>query len=308
MASIIRGLNYLFSNRAQFCDSFVRNFLKFLPDKMYLTLRYRFKMGRWINWKNPQTFTEKLQWLKVYNRRSEYTKMVDKFSVKEYVSNIIGPEYIIPTLGVWDSPELIDWDSLPNQFVLKTTHAGGSGGVIICKDKTQFDKQSAIDKLRRSLKCDIYDEMREWPYKNVTRRIIAEQYLSPSMDSNEDELRDYKFFCFGGKVHFLKVDFGRFIEHHANYFSPDKTLLRFGEVEVPPIFDYQVEFPANFSKMLYIAEKLSSNFPFLRVDLYSVNNEIYFGELTFYPASGLGRFTPDSQDAIVGELLILPKV
>ncbi len=308
MASIIRGLNYLFSNRAQFCDSFVRNFLKFLPDKLYITLRYRFKMGRWINWKNPRTFSEKLQWLKVYNRQSEYTMMVDKFAVKGYVSNIIGSEYVIPTLGVWDSPELIDWDSLPDQFVLKTTHAGGGGGVIICKDKTQFNRQSAIDKLKHSLKCDIYSEMREWPYKNVIRRVIAEQYICPSAESTIQELRDYKFFCFNGKVRFLKVDFGRFVEHHANYYSPDKILLEFGEAEVPPVYDYKVDFPANFPQMLVIAEKLSFGCPFVRVDLYSLNNEIYFGELTFYPASGLGKFTPETQDYKLGDLLDLPKI
>jgi hypothetical protein len=150
--------------------------------------------------------------------------------------------------------------------------------------------------------------MREWPYKNVIRRVIAEQYICPSAESNIQELRDYKFFCFNGKVRFLKVDFGRFVEHHANYYSPDKILLEFGEAEVPPVYDYKVDFPANFPQMLVIAEKLSSGCPFVRVDLYSLNNEIYFGELTFYPASGLGKFTPETQDYKLGDLLDLPKI
>ena len=306
MVSIKRGLRYLVSDRLQFCDSLVKNYLKFLPDKIYLSLRYRCKMGHWINWKNPKTFTEKLQWLKLYNRRNEYSLMVDKYAVKQYVSDLIGPEYIIPTLGVWDNVASIDWDSLPNQFVLKTTHGGGGCGIVICRDKRTFNKQEAILKLNQSLSQDIYSDMREWPYKAVPRRIIAEKYIALQDVNQFEELRDYKFFCFHGKVKFLKIDFGRFVEHHANYYLPDKTLLSFGETDFSPIYSYPIEFPQNFSQMIDLAEKLSVACPFLRVDLYSIRNKIYFGELTFYPASGMGRFTQRDQDKFIGEMLNLP--
>ena len=306
MVSIKRGLRYFAYNRAQFCDYLVRNFLKFLPDKVYLTLRYRCKVGKWINWKNPQTFTEKLQWLKLYNRQGEYSVMVDKYAVKQYVSNIIGSEYIIPTLGVWDNVDSINWESLPDQFVLKTTHGGGGCGVVICRNKRTFDKQDAIVKLNQSLKQDIYLDMREWPYKAVPRRIIAEKFISSPNINKVEELKDYKFFCFGGKVKFLKVDFGRFVEHHANYYLPDKTLLRFGENDCPPIYSYPIEFPQNFPQMVTMAEKLSEGCPFLRVDMYSIGDKIYFGELTFYPASGFGTFTQHIHDKLIGEMLNIP--
>ena len=154
MPSIKRELNHLLHNRAQFCDSIVKNFFGFLPDKLYLSLRYRCQMGHWINWKNPKTFTEKLQWLKIYDYKPEYTQMVDKLAAKDYVAERIGKEYIIPTLAVWNRVEDIDWDSLPDQFVLKTTHGGGGGGVVICSDKTHFDKAKAIKKLEISMKSN----------------------------------------------------------------------------------------------------------------------------------------------------------
>ena len=176
MPSINRGINYLLHNRAQFCDSIVKNFLGFLPDKLYLSLRYRCQMGHWINWKNPKTFTEKLQWLKVYDYKPEYTKMVDKLAAKDYVASRIGEEYIIPTLGVWDRVEDIDWDSLPDQFVLKTTHGGGGGGVVVCSDKTHFDKAKAIKKLQTSMHSNAGKTYRERPYLNVPRKIIAEKF------------------------------------------------------------------------------------------------------------------------------------
>lgn len=148
-------------------------------------------MGHWIDWKNPKTFTEKIQWLKIYNRRTVYTTMVDKYAVKQYVADRIGKEYIIPTLGVWDKAEDIDWDSLPEQFVLKTTHGGGSGGVVICKDKSMFDKSAAVMKLNESMMSDIYSNLREWPYKNVPKRIIAEKFMAPVKETVQTDLPDY---------------------------------------------------------------------------------------------------------------------
>ena len=284
-------------------DSFVVHFMQYLPDKLYLSLRYRCRMGHWINWKNPKTFTEKIQWLKLYNRNQEYTKMVDKYAVKDYVAGIIGEDYIIPTLGVWDRPEDIDWDSLPEQFVLKTTHGGGGGGVVICKDKNTFDREQAVAKLSQSLNSDIYKSFREWPYKNVPRRIIAEKFMTNNKSELSSELNDYKFFCFNGKVKFFKVDFGRFVEHHANYYSPEGELLEFGEQGLEPDPNYPIELPANLREMISLAEKLSENEPFLRVDFYNVKGKIYFGELTFYPASGMGKWTSEEADVTIGKYI-----
>ena len=446
MSKIQSALRFLKEDRGAFMAAIVQNFFRWLPDKPYLQLLYRFKMGHRLNLKNPKTFTEKLQWLKLYNRRPEYTNMVDKYAVKKYVADIIGVEYIIPTLGVWDKPEEINWDGLPNQFVLKTTHGGGGGGVVICKDKQTFNRADAVAKLNQSMRSDIYSGLREWPYKNVPRRIIAEKFIAPEkgqqdlidykiycfngepklimtadgrfsgdkrfgyydtdwkavditwgaprpdkdlprpaqlpqmlkvaaqlskdipharidlynvagdvmfgeitmfdssgleaitpddmdvylgsliklpqvtlgggkflISNNEiikieketpfDDLKDYKFFCFNGKVKCFKIDFGRFVEHHANYYSPAGQLLPFGEKAFEPDPNHIEIMPENLNEMISIVEKLSEGFKFLRVDLYNVKGKIYFGELTFYPASGMGAFVPEEWDEKLGSLL-----
>lgn len=305
MSKINTAIRQLRTDRGEFMASIVRNFLRWLPDAIYLKLLYRFKMGHRLDLKDPHTFTEKIQWLKLYNRKPEYTTMVDKYAVKQYVANIIGEEYIIPTLGVWDRPEDIDWDSLPTQFVLKTTHGGGGGGVVICKDKATFDKTTAIAKLKESMASDIYSCLREWPYKDVPKRIIAEKFMSPEKSPVPKDLPDYKFFCFNGKVRFFKVDFGRFVEHHANYYSPEGELLEFGEQGLEPDPSYPIELPNNLRDMIALAERLSKNEPFLRVDFYNVNGKIFFGELTFYPASGLGKWTTEETDIKIGKYLNL---
>lgn len=275
-----------------------------LSDKAYLSLQYRCFIGKSINWDNPTSFTEKLQWLKLYNRRPEHSTMVDKYEVKEYVAQTIGSEHIIPTYGVWDRFEDIDFDSLPNQFVLKCTH--DSGGLVICKDKQTLDKDAARRKIEKSLHRDYYLAGREWPYKNVPKRIIAEKFITPSQKTLTADLHDYKFFCFNGKVKFFKVDFGRFVEHHANYYSSEGKLLNFGEKGLDPDPNYPIELPINLGEMISLAEKLSENEPFLRVDFYNVNGKIFFGELTFYPASGMGQFNPTEYDDWIGNLLSLP--
>lgn len=301
MASIKRGISYLVHNRRQFCDSLVKNYFKWLPDKLYLSLRYRFTLGHWMNWEKPETFTEKIQWLKIYNRRPYYSTMVDKWAVKNLVEKSIGKNYIIPTIAVWENLSEINWDLLPNQFVLKTTHGGGGSGVVICKGKKHFDKDIAIKKLSDSLSKDIYSNLREWPYQNVTKRIIAEEYIS----GENGDLNDYKFFCFDGKVKFFKIDFGRFVEHHANYYSPDGKLLEFGEKGLEPDPEYDLKMPSNLQEMIAIAEKLSKDEPFLRVDLYNISGRIIFGELTFYPASGLIPWTKEEADMTIGSYLNL---
>lgn len=285
-------------NPRDFAIGLVKKFRFLLADKIYLQLYYYFKMGEKLNLKKPHTFNEKLQWLKLYDRNPEYTKMVDKIAVKEYVSSIIGNEYIIPTLQVWDSFEEIDFSALPNSFVLKTSHGGGGGGVVVCKDKQKLDIRSAKEKINHSMRHSIYKSLGEWPYKDVKHQILAEQFVESS-----PELNDYKFFCFGGKVHFFKIDFGRFIEHHANYYDRNCNLVPFGEADLPPVFEHHVTIPDNIDDMIAIAEKLAKGRKFIRVDLYNVKGRILFGELTFFPASGFGRFTPEEWDAKLGELL-----
>lgn len=273
-----------------------------VPDKLYIRLFYKLEFNKKLNLKDVKTFNEKLQWLKIHDRKSEYTKLVDKYKVKEYVGNKIGVEYIIPTLGVWDKFQDINFSLLPNQFVLKCTH--DSGGLIICRDKNSFNIKENKKKIEKLLRRNFYYSGREWPYKNVKPRIIAEKYM---VDESNKELKDYKFFCFNGKVKFFKVDFDRFIEHHANYYDTNLNLLPFGEVICPPDFNRKIEIPNNINEMINLAEKLAKDIPFVRVDFYNVNGKIYFGEMTFYPAAGFGKFEPEEWDKKIGDMLELPK-
>lgn len=407
---------------------FIRN------DEIYLKLKFKVNMGYWPDLSNPKTFNEKLQWLKLYDRKPEYTTMVDKFAVKQYVAQLIGIEYVIPTLGIWDSPDDIDFNSLPNQFVLKCTH--DSGGLCICKDKSKLNIEQVKERLRIALKHDYYSLNREWPYKHVQKKIIAEKLLETEnvdlfvklpdykfycfngepkfcqvvtdcntkdiydlnwvrqefigfgssvisiarpkhldvmanlccqvvknipfarvdlyikdnkycgeifsylvkvnrevtsdilnkqlcdminlegisrgyFNTNEngdifpytDEIKDYKFFCFNGKVHCFKIDFNRFTKHQANYYTPDGTLLKFGEIVCPPDYEHIEIMPSNLNKMIILAEKLSEGKAFMRVDFYNVNGHIYFGELTFFPAGGIGAFTNNKADEYLGSLI-----
>lgn len=278
-------------------------------DALYLKLLYFFEMrGKILHLKNPKSFNEKLQWLKIYDYKPEYTKLVDKLAVKDYIESRIGNKLIIPTLSVWDSVEEIDWDSLPNQFVLKTTHGGGGCGVIVCTDKTKLDKIKAKKKLKESMHTDTGQTYRERPYLNVPRKILAEKYIAEQIINNSEtkaDLPDYKFFCFNGKVKFFKIDFGRFVEHHANYYLPNGDLLPFGEVSCKPDPNHVVNMPNNLSEMIHLSETLSANYKFLRVDLYNVNGKIYFGEFTLYPAAGMGAFIPEEWDEKLGSMLVL---
>lgn len=306
MSSISKGINYLLHDRTHFCDSIVKNYFGWLPDKLYLSLRYRFTMGHWIDWKNPKTFTEKIQWLKIYNRKPEYTTMVDKYAVKQYVADRIGEEYVIPTLGVWNRPEDIDWDSLPDRFVLKTTHGGGGGGVVICKDKSTFDRQAAITKLNESLASDIYSNLREWPYKNVPRRIIAEKFMAPQKSAAPKDLPDYKFFCFNGEPKYCQIIRDRHTEEAIDFYDMDWKHQEF--VGLNPVAHNgvtPVPRPEHLDNLVAICRKLAAEIPFVRVDLYVIDDKEYFGELTFYPASGFGRWTTEDADAKIGRLLSL---
>lgn len=276
-----------------------------MSDEEYLKKTFKLSMGYPLNLDNPQTFNEKLQWLKLHDRKPIYTTMVDKFEAKKYVASIIGEKYIIPTLGVWDDPNKLDFNALPEQFVLKCTHNSGRG-MYICKDKSQLTPKD-IKKIRKDLSKGLaqnyYLTGREWPYKNVPPRIIAEKYMQ---DTDTAELRDYKFFCFGGVAKCYKVDFDRFVEHKANYFSADGELMRLGEEVCPPDFERNIQAPVNLGKMKELAAKLSEVSPFLRTDFYEVDGNVYFGELTFYPASGFGKFIYDGNDELLGTWIKLP--
>ncbi len=276
--------------------------LLFLPDELYLRIKFRQMMGKKLNLKNPQTFSEKLQWLKLYNRRPEYTKMVDKYVVKEYVAKIIGEKYIIPTIGVWDRPEDIDFESLPNQFVLKCTH--DSGGLVICRDKAKLDKKAAIIKLRKALKQNYYRKWREWPYKNVPRRIIAEKYIG--LGPIIMDLPDYKFFCFNGEPKYCQVISGRNTTMCCDFFDKNWNHQPFHEPRLYPFSDYQLEKPSNYEEMWNLAKKLAKGKPFSRIDFYEVRGKIYFGEITFFPTTGMGGFDPEVFDQIFGKMLLLP--
>lgn len=275
--------------------------LNFLSDEKFIKIAYRMHMGKKLNLENPQTFNEKLQWLKLYDRNLLYTRLVDKYAVKEYVGNKIGVDRIIPTLGVWEKVKEINFEVLPEQFVLKCNH--DSGGIVICKDRAKLDVKSAKRKLFKCMKRNGYWYGREWPYKAVKPRVIAEQY----MEDSTGELRDYKFFCFDGRVRYFKVDFDRFTNHRANYFDREGNLLPFGEEPCPPDYNAKIELPNNLQEMIKFAEMLSENIKFVRVDFYNVNGKIYFGEMTFFPASGFWKFVPEEYDSILGEYLMLPK-
>lgn len=274
----------------------------FIPDEPYLKLMYRLRMGEKLDLNNPQTFNEKLQWLKLHDRRPEYTMMVDKYEVKKYVASIIGNEYIIPTLGVWDHFDEIDFDSLPNRFVLKCTH--DSGGLVICKDKSTLDMKKAKKKIERSLKCNFYWVGREWPYKNVKPRIIAEKYLE---DEPGIELKDYKLYCFNGKAGFLYLSQG-LTDHSTariNFVTLDwrpakYTRNDYAEFEILPAR------PQKLDEMIKLGEMLSNGIPFCRTDFYEVDGQVLFGELTFSPGSGFTPFEEEEYDREIGSFLTLP--
>lgn len=260
-------------------------------------------MKKRLHLNNPKTFSEKLQWLKLYNRKPEYTGMVDKYSAKEYASNIIGKNYIIPTLGLWDKVDEIDFDSLPNQFVLKTTNGGGGHGVVICRNKDNFDISKAKAILERALKEDIYKCWREWPYKNIKPRIIAEKY----MEDENGSLKDYKFSCFDGRVNDVMICYDRGSSDTKFYFfDKEWNLLRLNKRGLMAPKDFTLPKPQCINEMFDLAEKLSKGLPYARVDLYSVSDHPYFGEITFFPCSGVDTNLLDETEFLYGSMINLP--
>lgn len=272
-----------------------------LNEEKYIKIYFRLAMGKFPNLEHPQTFSEKLQWLKLYDRKPEYTMMVDKYAVKEYVSHKIGKQYVIPVFGVWNRPEDIDYDSLPNQFVLKCNH--DSGGLVICKDKSKLDKKKVCEKINKSIKRNLFYGTREWPYKNVKPLVFAEEY----MEDKFGELRDYKFFCFDGKVKamFIATDRQKLGEDTKfDFFDENFNHLPFTNGH--PNADSMPEKPTHFEEMKVLAEKLSAGIPQVRVDFYEVDNRVYFGELTFFHWGGIKPFEPEEWDYKFGSWIKLP--
>ena len=277
------------------------NVLNFIKDEIFLKIKYYIVTKRKLNLDNPKSFNEKLQWLKLYDRKPEYTDMVDKYKVKEYISKKIGKEYVIPTLGVYEKFDDIDFDKLPNKFVIKCNH--DSGGLVICKDKKTFDIKTARKKINTHLKRNYYYVHREWPYKNVSPLIIIEKF----METEYDDLIDYKFMCFNGKPEIIFTCTERFSGNglKVTFFDPKWHQLPFERYY--PKSKEKINKPKNLKKMLELAKILSKDIPFVRVDFYEINNKIYFSELTFYPGSGYETFTPEDWDYKLGDMLELPK-
>lgn len=275
----------------------------YLPDKLYLSLEFRYRLGYWIDWKNPKSFSEKLQWLKINDRRPEYTIMVDKYLAKKYAADKIGEKFIIPTLGVWNSADEIDFDQLPNQFVLKCNH--NSGGLVICKDKSELNFIEVKEKLNKALKQNFYQMGREWPYKNVPKKIIAEKYMKDERQGND--LRDYKFYCFNGKPKYCQVISNRNTSETIDFFDMDWKHQEFTGLQIPhhPFSKINIQQPQMFSEMKQAAELLSQHIRFVRVDFYEINGVMMFGEMTFYPASGFGELKPSKWNESFGEMLDL---
>lgn len=282
---------------------------KLVPDTLYLKIKYRMRTGKKLNLKNPVGFNEKIQWLKLHDRNPRYTLLADKYEAKKFVAERIGQEYIIPNLGIWDRFADIDFDSLPDQFVLKCTH--DSGGLVICKDKSSFNKEAARRKIERSLKTNYYWHAREWAYKDIKPRILAEQFMEDSyaqdlyaLGTNTDGLIDYKFYCFHGEPKFLYIGYANLVDGNKDdalsFIDFDWNFTPFNRADHKQIPVLPPK-PDKFREMFGIAEKLSADIPFARVDLYCIDGKPYFSEITFCPGGGFGVFSPDEWEHQIGD-------
>lgn len=273
-----------------------------MPSKLYLKIKYKNKIGKKLDFKNPKTFNAKIQWLKINDKNDLYTKLVDKYEVKKYVADKIGKEYVIPTLGVYENFDDIDFSKMPKQFVMKCTH--NSGGIVVVKNKGKLDTRLARKKISKQLKENYYYHSREYPYKNVKPRIIVEEYME---DKNSDELVDYKVMCFNGKAKMIFTCTERFSDGlKVTFFDLDWNRLPFERHY--PASKKKIPKPKNLKKMIELSEKLAKGIPFVRMDWYEINGKLYFGEYTFYPGGGMEEFIPEEWDEKVGEMLNLEQV
>jgi len=273
-----------------------------IPDRLFVEWLYFAIMDRRLDLKHPQTMNEKLCWLKLHQRDPLLTRLVDKIAVKEHVASLLGAEYVCPLIKVWDKVDDIDFDALPERFVLKSNHSGGNIGVVVCPDKKQLDFAAAKDKLKQSMREDIYDRYREWPYKNVVKKVFAEEYLG-------DNLTDYKFYCFNGKVDCVLLCIDRQLGDPKFYFfNREWKLCRYNKRGKEAPEGFTLPQPPNMGKMFELAAQLSKGFPFVRMDFYDVDGSIYFGEYTFYPSSGCDPNRLSESDLHFGSMIDLSMV
>lgn len=303
MSKISTAIRLFITEQPRFWAEITKSLGFLFPDKLYLEILYRLKMGRKLNLEDPKSYNEKLQWLKLYNHVPEYKVMVDKYEVKEYVAKKIGNDFIIPTYGVWNEINQINWESLPNKFVIKTTHGGGGSGVVICKDKHKLDTQLAKDILKRSMKDDIYKSLREWPYKGMKKRIIAEKLLE---EDGQDSPCDYKVMCFNGNVKLIEFHEGRFSELHTqDFYDRDWNLTGITQGSYGRYNTTPSPKPALLDEMIRLSEILAEDIPHVRVDWYLVNNHLFFGEMTFFDGSGFYPFDRFEDDILLGSWITL---
>lgn len=279
-------------------------FASFFDDISFLKLYYWCITGEMLHLKSPKTFCEKINWLKINWKRPEFSELVDKVTAKEYVEKIIGEEFIIPTIQVANDINKVNFKILPKQFVIKCTH--DSGGVFICKNKEKFDIDSIKEKLRQNLERNFFNITREYPYKNVTPRILIESFLEDSLNT---DLNDYKFYCFNGKAEYCQLIANRSINETIDFYDRNWNHQEFVGLTLSNIHPSNTVHirPMNYDKMLEISDKLANSIdsPFVRIDLYNIKGRIYFGEITFYPASGMGKFLPNKWNYILGDMINL---
>lgn len=306
MICLKKGLRFIFDKRYRFVILANKGVYDNMQDEALLNRKYEAIFGKRLNLDNPQTFNEKLQWLKLYDRNPEYTIMVDKYKVRDYIKEKIGEEYLIPLIGVWDNPDDIDFDALPDKFVLKCNHNSGLG-MCICKDKSNLNIENVKSELKKGLAQDYYLTGREWPYKNVPRKIIAEKYMTDTSDSSD--FTDYKFFCFNGYVDCVMVCLERSSGDTKFYFFDSNWNLKRLNTRGKNAPDgFTISKPSQMDKMFEIAAKLSKGLPFVRIDLYQSNDHIYFGEITFFLDSGFDANLLPETDKYFGNLIHLEDV
>lgn len=270
-----------------------------VPDSIYLKFQYKHHFGKNLNLKEPRTFNEKIQWLKLHDRKSDYTKYVDKYEVRNYIKDSIGEEYLIPLLGVYNNVDEINWEELPNKFVLKCTH--GSSCNIICTDKTKLDIKESKKQLNTWMKKNWYWYGREWPYKNAEPKIICEKFLE---QKEGEELRDYRLFCFHGQPKMITVDFSITDKKKTrrNIYDLEWNSID-AEISYPKETSIDVKKPAQLDKIIELSKILSANFRHARIDFYIIEEKVYFGEITFYHQSGYGKISPPEFDKEMGDWL-----
>lgn len=297
------GIKFVTNSKCRFNFLAQNGLYNHMSDEEFIKRSYKANTGKSLNLDNPKTFNEKLQWMKLYDRNPIYNVTSDKYAVRDYVKNKIGEEYLVPFLGVWDSPEDIDFDLLPKQFVLKCNHNSGTG-MCICKNKAELDIKKTRKNLQKGLNQNYFLYYREWQYKNIKRRIIAEEYLTDGINS---DLFGYKIYCFNGKPEIVSIQSNDGAHMTGvSFLDKEWNLLPFYRTDHLPL-DEIPEKPDNLNELLEISEKLSEEFLFVRVDLYDVNGKIYFSELTIEPCAGYNPFVPEEWDLKLGKMLKLPQ-